>query len=308
MHGMNEYLPTAPFDLYELCLFRLVVKHRSFTKAAHAAGLTQSAVTRQVQGMETSLGLNLLERTTRSVRLTAAGEFLFHEAARLVGDVEGAVQRLREQFAGARPEVRVGVSRSVGLAYLPGFFHANLRRAPEVGCRMSYQSSAEILAALEAGEVDLGVLCPPKRLPHPLQVTHRFGDDFTLIAPAELAALFQALPNSAAARIAWLTKQRWLLFDEKTNTGSQLRAWMSRQGLRVEPAMQLDSFDLMITLVALGMGLGFVPIRALALYGRRRTLQRLPLRERFSRELVVVVRRQRKMPEHVAGFVENVLF
>src|SRR6266853_908850 len=113
---MHEFLHTAPFDLYELFLFRLVVRHQSFTGAAKAAGLTQSAVTRQIQGMETSLGLALIERTTRSLRLTPAGEFLFRESARLAGDVEATLQRLHEQFGGARKEVRVGVSTSVSLA------------------------------------------------------------------------------------------------------------------------------------------------------------------------------------------------
>src|SRR3990170_1035189 len=113
MRTMHRFLSTVPFDLYELALFHLVVLHRSFTKAAEIAGLTQSAITRQMQGLETSLGLDLLERTTRSVRVTPAGEFLFHESARLVGDAEESLRRLREEFAGARKVVRVGVSRSI---------------------------------------------------------------------------------------------------------------------------------------------------------------------------------------------------
>src|ERR1700683_4544265 len=143
MRIMHEYLKTAPFDIYELHLFRLVAQHRSFTKAAQIVGLTQSAVTRQVQGIEKSLGVELLERTTRSVRLTPAGEALFAESERLIGSVDEVLQRFREEFAGAKKEIRVGVSRSVGLAYLPGFFHANIRRQPQIGYRVSYQSSAE---------------------------------------------------------------------------------------------------------------------------------------------------------------------
>ena len=81
MQNMNRFLSTVPFDLYELALFHLVVKHRSFTKAAGIAGLTQSAITRQMQGVESSLEIQLLERTTRTVRVTPAGEFLFREAA-----------------------------------------------------------------------------------------------------------------------------------------------------------------------------------------------------------------------------------
>ena len=308
MRGMNDFLATAPFDLYELSLFHLVVKHRSFTKAAEVAGLTQSAITRQMQGMENSLGIDLLERTTRSVRVTQAGEFLFRESAKLLGDVDQSLRRLKEDFGNARKEIRIGVSRSIGLAYLPGFFHANLRRMTKVSYRVSYQASEEILSALESNELDLGVICPPPRLPRTVSMTHRFADAFTLIAETEAAATFQTLQKSKTARMAWLAKQSWLLIEETTNTGKELRRWMSHTGLKVEPAMQLDNFDLIITLVSLGMGVSLVPMRALALYGQKKSLARLPWPERFERELVVVMRRHRKQPEHLSEFVKNILF
>lgn len=305
---MNEYLETTPFDIYELHLFHLVAQHRSFTKAAEVAGLTQSAVTRQVQGIETSLGLALFERTTRSVQLTPAGRVLWRESARLVGDVSQTLKTLREEFAGAKKEIRVGVSRSVGLAYLPGFFHANLRRLPQVGYRVSYQPSVEIFSALEANELDVGVLSPPSRLPQTVQVTHRFNDVFALVGSADAAADFERNAATRAKRAIWMNRQNWLLLDERSNTGRRLRAWMGRQGCRVQPGMQLDSFDLIINLAALGMGVSFVPARALALYGRKRTLRRLAWPDRFERELVVVVRRHRKLPEHLVQFIDNVLF
>ncbi len=72
--------------------------------------------------------------------------------------------------------------------------------------------------------------------------------------------------------------------------------------------MRLDNFDLIINLVALGMGASFVPIRALALYANKNSILRVSMSNRFSRELVVVIRRQRKPLEHVADFVENILF
>ncbi|HEY3856400.1 MAG TPA: LysR family transcriptional regulator [Verrucomicrobiae bacterium] len=304
---MNQFLSTVPFDLYELALFQLIVKHRSFTKAAEIAGLTQSALTRQMQGVESSLGIQLLERTTRTVRVTAAGEFLNGEATRLLGDVEHSLKHLSEEYAGARKEIRVDVSRTIGLAYLPGFFHANLRRSPQIAYRVACESSNEIVTALEANEQDVGVLCPPRRLPKTLRVTHRFQDTFTLIAPVGLESQITLLAKGKL-RIEWLKKQNWLLIEERSNTGQQLQAWMRRQGWRVEPTMQLDNFDLIINLVALGMGIGFVPIRALALYNQKQKILRIPLKARFTRELVVVVRKHRKMPEHVNQFIVNVLF
>jgi DNA-binding transcriptional LysR family regulator len=308
MRAMHDFLATTPFDLYELALFHLVVKHRSFTKAAGIAGVTQSAITRQMQGMENALGLDLLERTTRSVRITKAGMFLFEESARLLGDVDQTLQHLRVEFGGARKEVRVGVSRSIGLSYLPGFFHANLRRAPDVGCRVSYDSSATILAGLEENQLDLGVVGAAPRLPKTLRVTHRFKDAFSLISSRDLAEEFQRPGNSTRFRTAWLLKQPWLLLAEETNTGRLLRRWMKQQGLGIEPAMQLDSFDLIINLVALGMGVSLVPTRALALYSRKDSLARLFYPKRFERELVVVVRRNRKLPPHLDRFIENILF
>src|SRR5215471_2894971 len=117
MNRMHHFLATLPFDLYELALFHLVVKHRSFTKAAEIAGLTQSAITRQMQGVENSLGIQLLERTTRNVSVTPAGEFLYREAARLLGDVDRSLHYLAQEFAGARKEIRVDVSQTISLAY-----------------------------------------------------------------------------------------------------------------------------------------------------------------------------------------------
>lgn len=308
MRIVNEYLKTVPFDLYELSLFNLVVKHRSFTRAAELAGITQSAITRQMQGMERSLDIDLLERTTRTVRVTPAGEFLYRESIRLLGDVEQSLQSLRHGYSDAKKVVRVAVSRSIGMAYLPGFFHANRRRVPEVGCQVSYLRSEEILTALEANEVDIGVLCPPSSLSKTLRVTHRFADAFTLIAPADLATGFEASPKSAKSRQEWVARQNWLQIDERTTTGQRLASWTAKQGWRIEPAMQLDSFDLIINLVALGFGVSFVPIRSLALYRNKRQLRRIVLPVHFVRELVVVVRKHRKSQQHVGDFVGNILF
>ena len=62
---------------------------------------------------------------------------LLNETGRVLRDVGGTLQRIREEFAEARKEIRVGVSRSISLAYLPGFFHANARLAPEIGASAS---------------------------------------------------------------------------------------------------------------------------------------------------------------------------
>jgi len=134
-------------------------------------------------------------------------------------------------------------------------------------------------------------------LPKTVRITHKFEDAFTLIASRTVESQIREL--SKKRLLGWLQKLNWLLFDERSNTGQQLRFWMCQQGWRIEPTMQLDNFDLIINLVAIGMGVSFVPIRALALYNQRRTLIRIPVAPRFTRDLVVVIRKHRKIPEHL---------
>jgi DNA-binding transcriptional LysR family regulator len=304
----NEYLPTTPFDLYELHLLQLVARHGSFTVAAGAAGLTQSAMTRQVQGVEVRLGVPLFERTTRRVKTTPAGEFLLRETAGLAGNLDALLRRLREDFTDAPKEVRVGVAQTISVAFLPGFFAAQKLRQPRVQLRITHQASATLLARLEVNELDVAILCPPARLPPSLRISHRFTDAFDLILPPDAKAPTQDLRRKPATWREWLAAQSWLLIHEASNTGTRLRGWLKKRGWQTGAATELDSFDLIINLVALGQGVSLVPQRSLALYGRQKKVQRFTVPERFQREIVIVTRRNPPLTAHVEAFVENVLF
>jgi DNA-binding transcriptional LysR family regulator len=72
--------------------------------------------------------------------------------------------------------------------------------------------------------------------------------------------------------------------------------------------MELDSFDMIVNLVSLGLGFSLVPHRVLPLYAQRRAVQRITINNNFERELAVVVRRNRVMPEPLRSFVGGVLF
>lgn len=302
---MNDFVKSTPYDLLELHLVHLVAKLGSFTQAGVVAGLSQSAITRQIQGIEDRLGLPLFHRTTRRVVTTPAGEFLLRETAHILGDVAAANRRLQEEFADAPKIVRTGISRTIGLAYLPGFFFANRRHHPSVEITVAHESSNRILEMLEADALDVGILCPPNPLPSALQATHRFHDDFVLITPDTI------LPpggKNAEAWRKWAETQSWLLLQGESQTGSLLRHWLKKQKWAARASMEMDNFDSIIQLVALGMGISLVPHRALALYARKRGLRRHPLPHPFSRELAVVSRRTASPPQHVTEFIRNILF
>jgi DNA-binding transcriptional LysR family regulator len=301
----NEFLRRRPFDLYELQLIRLVAASGSFTRAAQQAGLTQSAVTRQVRGVEERLGVTLFERTTRKVILTDAGEFFLAEARRISGDVEALTVSLTSAYAESAPLVRIGLARSIALAYYPGFLVASRRKQPELLTQISQDLSRTLIKQLEEGELDVVVVTTPRRLSRRLKAVHQFEDAFVMIASDGFS-----LPDRVSRQgvSKWAKTVPWILLHEGTETGRMLRQWLKLHRLPVEASMQVDNFDLIINLVALGLGASFVPHRALALYGRKRGLRRIPMKDRFHRQLSVLVRRQRTLPESVQAFVEGILF
>jgi DNA-binding transcriptional LysR family regulator len=72
--------------------------------------------------------------------------------------------------------------------------------------------------------------------------------------------------------------------------------------------MILDDFDMIVSLVALGLGVALVPRRTLALTARRHAVQRIPVDRPFCRDVVLAVRRSARMPQAVTSFLDNVLF
>ena len=308
MRMTHEYLAAQPVDLYAMHLFELVASLGGFTRAAEAAGLSQSAVTRQIQNMEEKLGAPLLERTTRKVSLTDAGRLLLREARRLNGTLEDSLRRFREEHVDGAKSVRVGFSRSIGLASLPGILAPFHRRSPEVRLQVSHENSEGLMAALLDHRLDIAVLPSPKRSHAALEVRHRYTDEFELIIHATHELPPGAAPWSLARIRPWSEKQKWILLDHRTNTGAGLAAWLKRHRWDAAPSMELDNFEIIIHLVAMGLGASLVPRRALAAYPRKKALQRVSLKGRFEREIVILTRRNRVLPRHMREFIDGVLF
>jgi DNA-binding transcriptional LysR family regulator len=305
--GMNEFLATGPFDLYELQLFHLVAEHQSFTKAGRAAGLTQSAITRQIRGMEERLRVSLFERTTRSVQLTAAGAALYGRSGGILSGVSEAIGALRAGFDLAPKVLTVGIARTIGLAYLPGFFRRFQKHYPRVQLRVRQESSGFILGAVESGEVDVGIVAEPAQLSRAIEVRHRFTDEFVAIAPP--AVRLRMREKIAAGDLGRVFgNQRWVLVSEETITGKRLRGWLARNGVKIEPLMQTDNFDLIANVVSLGFGVSLVPHRVLALHPKNRPVQRVVTEPKYARELIVVARKHANLAAPVQGFLESVLF
>ncbi|MCB1225918.1 MAG: LysR family transcriptional regulator [Verrucomicrobiales bacterium] len=299
-------LATAAVDLNDLHFLRTLGESGSFTLASRRLHVTQSALTRRIQAIEARLGTRLFERTTRAVRTTEAGEFLLQQSSQLLSDVAQLLHQFQQTHGNGPMRIRVGVSHTISLAHLPGLFSRNLQNQPDLQPVVSHHPSSTLLEQLADASLDLAILCPPKTLPANIRVAHRFNDAFTVIAPAQLPPPpFE--PRSQAYK-QWLRAQPWMTLGGHSETAAQLRAWSQRCDLAVSSRMELDSFDLMIHLAAVGVGIAHVPIRAIAAFPRRRSLRRLPSPERFSRQLVVLARKDRNPPAAITQFIDGILF
>ena len=141
-------------DLPDLAAFATVVQERSFTRAAARLGVSQSALSHSMRGLEKRMGVQLIARTTRSVSATAAGTALLQEVAPALEKIGRAVaetMQLRERPAG---RIRLIIPRSAAEIVLMPKLAAFTRKYPEIVLEVT---SSNDPVDLVAGEYDAGV-------------------------------------------------------------------------------------------------------------------------------------------------------
>ncbi|EGQ9499501.1 LysR family transcriptional regulator [Vibrio cholerae] len=102
----------------QMALFAVLIQHQSFTAAAHALGVSVSHVSKQLAALEASLGVKLVQRTTRSFTLTDAGNLFYaqcHELLTIVTNAQSEMEDQRDEVAGL---IRLGLSQSFGTLHV----------------------------------------------------------------------------------------------------------------------------------------------------------------------------------------------
>src|SRR6201999_1555015 len=141
-------------DLGELSAFAVVAEERSFTRAAARLGVSQSALSHSMRGLETRRGLQLLARTTRSVSPTAAGSALLRELAPALERIERAVAEARKQRESPAGRIRLIIPRTATQMVLLPKLAKFARTYPEIVLEVT---SSNDPVDLVAGEYDAGV-------------------------------------------------------------------------------------------------------------------------------------------------------
>src|ERR1700748_85464 len=141
-------------DLGELAAFAVVAEERSFTRAAARLGVSQSALSHSMRGLEKKLGLQLLARTTRSVSPTAAGTALLQDLAPALERIERAVAETRKQRESPAGRIRLIIPRTATQMVILPKLARFVRSYSEIVLEVT---SSNDPVDLVAGEYDAGV-------------------------------------------------------------------------------------------------------------------------------------------------------
>ena len=149
------------FSFEQLRGFVAVAEELHFGRAAERLNMTQPPLSRQIQKLERSIGVQLFERDNRRVELTAAGAAFLAEARRLLALADNAPDMARRISAGSAGTVRVGVTAASTFAALPAILRRIDERLPDVDVDLYEMVTQEQTEALLAHELDLGLARPP---------------------------------------------------------------------------------------------------------------------------------------------------
>lgn len=174
------------FELSQLRCFVAVAEVLHFGRAAERLNMTQPPLSRQIRLLEHHVGVGLLERNSRAVKLTAAGKAFFPEAARILRIAEEATFAARRAAKGEQGNLAIGFTSASGYSLLPEVVRRLRACAPGVSLTLKELVSTTQVAALNAGEIDLGLLRP-----HPMN-----GDLESRLIARE--ALMLAVPAAEA--------------------------------------------------------------------------------------------------------------
>lgn len=233
----------------ELKTLVAVAREGTFAAAGHKIGLTQAAVSAQMQRLEAELGFTLFDREGRAARLNAMGEQILAQAQEVIRLYEN----LSSSAAGpaATGRVTLGAIASVQRALVPEAL-AEFHRL-YAGCRTRVIPgvSMELHNLVDAGEIDMAaIIRPPFALQSDLRWTTLAREPYRLIVPRHVKGDDWA---------ELLATQPFIRYDRASFGGRQVDRFLRRMHYTVQDLSELDELEAIVGLVANGVGVALVP-------------------------------------------------
>jgi DNA-binding transcriptional LysR family regulator len=247
-------------DEQRLEVFVAVAQRLSFSGAARALHLSQPAVSQQVAALERELGTQLFERSTRRVRLTAAGAALLARAGTLLRDHAEARRAVAAADGRIAGELDVAASLTVAAYLLPPALARRAAGHPDLRVRVTVENTEQVAVALLEGRADVGFvegdLDVPELVLQPLR-----DDELVLIAPVDHR--FAAQDEVALEDVV---REPFVVREPGSGTRQVAETHLARAG--VDPASlrvvaELSGIDAIKATVAAGLGVSLISRAAL---------------------------------------------
>jgi DNA-binding transcriptional LysR family regulator len=292
-----------PVEIRHLRYFLAVSEELHFRRAAERLHIAQPPLSQAIRRLEDGLGVRLLERTSRAVAPTEAGQVFAAEARKVLASLERAVAEAR-RIGGVPARPRMGCVTHLPMAQLQRFLDRLHRRDPHIQPEVMHLVTVEQLRRLRAGQLELGIL----------YYVEDFEFDGIEVEPlfegTEMVALVpEGHPAAAKERVSPddLAGEELVLFSRRVNRA--LHDWLVERiaaaGYRfrgVHEASGTDPRDIVLA-VAEGAGVALVPV----VYEDAQvggTVARRPLEAPVSAP-PTVIGWHGKPPERLAAFIEN---
>lgn len=145
-------------NLSQLQTFVTVISEGSMTAAADKLFLTQPAVSQQMKNLEDELGVELIVRGSKQIKMTAQGEILYQHAKKILSLVQQAEVSIKSVGAQLRGALRIGTLNSIGLNLMSPVVSRLLKFNPDFRIKVEYDTGADLIQSYRKGEIDVLVL------------------------------------------------------------------------------------------------------------------------------------------------------
>ncbi|MCL4078453.1 selenium metabolism-associated LysR family transcriptional regulator [Coriobacteriia bacterium Es71-Z0120] len=242
-------------NLQQLRTFVAVVEHGSFSEAARALGITQPAVTMQMQSLESELGVTLLDRRYRRVDLTEAGAALLPYARRVLEEIEEARTEIETMSGRVTGHLDIAASTTPGQYVLPRLLGSFLKQYPEVSVSLRVYDTAEVVERVEAGEAHIAMT--GAEIPGARVVQEELGrDDLVMVCPPDH-------PVAAKRGLVMedLTEESFVMREAGSGTRMVAEEEMKRHGVdphELDVVLELGTNEAVLSAIEGGIGIGVV--------------------------------------------------
>ena len=248
------------FELSQLRCFVAAAEELHFGRAAERLHMTQPPLSRQIQILERVLGVQLLARTSRIVRLTSAGRTFLPEARRILHLAESAAVSTRRTAAGDLGSVAIGFTAAGSYSFLPELIIAARERLPGVDLVLEEMVTAEQVEALASRRIDVALLRPPVR---------RELDSLRVVREPLLAALpaDHRLAKGRRPALGDFDRQPFVMYSpyEARYFYDLLAAIFAKAGVAPRYVQHMSQVHAILALVRAGLGAALVPAAAASL-------------------------------------------